>query len=104
MMISIIEAHVTQENWPLLEQAYQRSSQQMPPGLEQSFLVQGLEDKTWWQMISVWSGMPSLQQLQKSIEAGVTPRGTLIFREAHAEPTHSVFEVAQHRVAAPKDA
>jgi hypothetical protein len=104
MMITIIEAHVTEENWPLLQQAYQRSSQQMPPGLEQSFLVQGIEDREAWQVISVWSGMPALQQIQKSIEAGVTPRGALMFREAHAEATHAVFEVVQQRVTPPKEA
>jgi hypothetical protein len=63
---------VAEENWPLLEQAYQRSSQNTPPGLEQSFLVQGIEDKNLWQ---------------------------LIFRETDAEATHAVFEVVQHRVA-----
>jgi hypothetical protein len=104
MMINILEAHVAKENWPLLEQAYLRSSQQTPPGLEQSFLVHGIEDGDLWQIITVWSGMASLQQIQKSIEAGVTPRGVLIFREAHAEPTHSVFDVVQHRVATLKEA
>ena len=97
MMIMVTEAHVAKENWPLLEQAYQRSSQQTPPGLEQSFLVQGLEDNDLWQIITVWSGMPALQQIQKAKEAGVTPRGALMFQEAHAEATHSVFEVVQHR-------
>jgi hypothetical protein len=48
MMITTIEAHVDEENWPLLEQAFQRSSQHMSPGLEQSFLVQGIEDKDLW--------------------------------------------------------
>jgi hypothetical protein len=98
MMISIIEAHVAEENWSLLEQAFQRSSQATPPGLEQSFLVHSIEDKTLWQIITVWSGMPALQQIQKQKEAGVTPRGALIFREAHAETTHTIFEVVQHRV------
>ena len=102
MMITVIEARVAEENWPLLEQAFQRSAQ-MPPGLEQAFLVHGIEDRELWQIISVWSGMASLQQLQKSIEAGVTPRGALIFREAHAEATHSVFEVVQQHAAAPKE-
>ncbi len=101
MNITVVTAHVAEENWPLLEQAYQRSSQQMPPGLEQSFLVHSLEERDLWQIITIWSGMPALQQLQKSIEAGVTPRGTLIFREAHAEPTHTVFEVAQRRPVPP---
>jgi heme-degrading monooxygenase HmoA len=104
MMVTIIEAHVAEENWPLLEQAYQRTSQQTPPGLEQSFLVHNIEDKDLWQIITVWSGMASLQQIQKSKEAGMTPRGELMFREAHAVPTHTVFDVVQHIVAAPKEA
>jgi len=104
MMIAIIEAHVAEENWQLLEQAYQRSSQQTPPGLEQSFLVHSFEDGDLWQIITVWSGMASLQQIQKSKESEVTPRGVLIFREAHAEPTQSIFEVVQHRVSALKEA
>ena len=104
MMISIIEARVAKENWPLLEQAYQRSSGQTPPGLEQSFLVHSIADEEVWQIVTVWSGMPSLQQIQQSKEAGITPRGVLMFREAHAEPTHSVFEVVQHLVPVSKGA
>lgn len=101
MMISILEARVAKENWPLLEQAYQRSSGQTPPGLEQSFLIHSIEDEEVWQIMTVWSGMSSLQQIQKSKEAGITPRGALIFREAHAETTHTVFEVVQHISPAP---
>lgn len=97
MMISIIEGRVARENWPLLEQAYQRSSGQTPPGLEQSFLIHSIEDEEVWQIVTVWSGMASLQQIQQSKEAGITPRGILMFREAHAEPVHSVFEVVQNR-------
>jgi len=97
MMISIIEGRVARQNWPLLEQAYQRSSGQIPPGLEQSFLIHSIEDEEVWQIVTVWSGMASLQQIQQSKEAGITPRGILMFREAHAEPVHSVFEVVQNR-------
>ncbi len=104
MMMTVVEAHVAKENWPLLEQAYQRNSQQTPPGLEQSFLVHSRADEDLWQIITVWSGMPALQQVQRAKEAGVTPRGDLIFQEAHAQPTHVVFEVVQHRFSAPKEA
>jgi hypothetical protein len=102
MMISVIEARVAKENWPLLEQTYQHNSGQTPPGLVQSFLIHHIEDVEVWQIITVWSGMASLQQIQQSKEAGITPRGELMFREAHAEPTHSVFEVVQQRVTASK--
>jgi len=97
MMISIIEGRVARQNWHLLKQAYQRSSGQTPPGLEQSFLIHSIEDEEVWQIVTVWSGMASLQQIQQSKEAGITPRGILMFREAHAEPVHSVFEVVQNR-------
>lgn len=97
MMISILEGRVARENWPLLEQAYQRSSGGTPPGLEQSFLIHSIEDEEIWQIVTVWSGKTSLKQIQQSKEAGITPRGVLIFREAHAEPVHSVFDVVQHR-------
>jgi hypothetical protein len=103
-MIMITEARVAKENWPLLEQAYQRNSHQTPPGLEQSFLVHSIEDEDLWQIITVWSGMPALQQIQRAKEAGVTPRGALIFQEAHAQTTHTVFEIVQRRVSAPKEA
>ncbi len=102
MMISVIEARVKKENWPILQQAYQRSAGQTPPGLEQSFLVHGVEDEEVWQIVSVWSGMPSLQQIQQSKEKGITPRGVLIFREAQAEAVHAIFEVVEHLVAAGK--
>ena len=104
MMISVISAHVAKENWELLEQAYQRNSQQAPPGIEQSFLVHNIEEEDLWQIITVWSSMPSLQQIQKTKDAGVTPRGMLIFQEAHAEPTHTIFEVVEHRGSATKEA
>ena len=104
MMISVIEARVAKENWLLLEQAYQRSTGQTLPGLEQSFLIHGVEDEDVWQIVTVWSGMASLQQIQQSKEAGITPRGVLMFREAHAEPTHSVFEVVRRLDSAPQEA
>ena len=102
MMISIVEARVAKENWPLLKQAYQRSSGPTPPGLEQSFLIQAIEDEEMWQILTVWSGMSSLQQIQRSKEAGITPRAILMFQEAHAESTHSIFNVVDSKVASTK--
>ena len=102
MMISIVEARLAKKNWPLLKQAYQRSSGPTPPGLEQSFLIQSVEDEAVWQILTVWSGITSLQQIQRSKEAGITPRAVLMFREAHVEPTHSILNVVDSKVASTK--
>jgi len=99
MMISIAEGRVKKENWAVLEQAYKSSSGPTPPGLEQSFLIQSIEDEEVWQILTVWSGMSSLQQIQRSKEAGITPRALLMFQEAHAEPAHSIFNVMDSKVA-----
>ena len=66
MMLTVIEGRVAQENWPLLEQAFQNSVQNMPPGLEQTFLVHQIEDQELWQIITIWSGMPQLQQIGRT--------------------------------------
>jgi len=93
MVLTIIEGRVAKENWPVLEQAYQRSAQ-LPPGLEQSFLVQSWEDPEVWQIITLWNNGDMLRQMGGS---GQTPRGILMFREAKSEPTHGIFEVVQQR-------
>jgi hypothetical protein len=94
MVVTIIEGRVTEENWPVLEQAYQRSAQQRPPGLVQSFLVHSWEDPEVWQIITVWNNVDKLRQM---VGSGQTPRGILMFQEAKCEPTHGVFEIVQQR-------
>jgi hypothetical protein len=93
MVITIIEGRVTKENWPVLEQAYQRSAQ-LPPGLEQSFLVQSWEDPEIWQIVSIWNNGDMFRQMGA---AGQTPRGILMFQEANSESTHGIFDVVQQR-------
>jgi hypothetical protein len=94
MIMTIIEGRVAEENWPVLEQAYQRSTLQLPPGMVQSLLVHHWEDPEVWQIITIWDNGDMLRKMGGS---GQTPRGILMFREAKSEPTHGVFDIVQQR-------
>lgn len=97
MVLTVIEGRVAKENWPALEAAYQRSAQ-MPPGMEQSFLVQSWEDPEIWQIVTIWNNGDTLRKMGSQVGAsGQPPRGILMFQEAKSEPTHGIFEIAQQR-------
>ncbi len=93
MVMTILEAHVAPEKRAALEQAFQTSIQHLDTGIVQTFLVHDAKDPTLWRIMTVWSSREALDAMRQS---GETPRGVLMFREAGAEPTLSVFNIAQH--------
>ncbi len=92
MVMTILEGRVTKENWPALEQAYQEARQHKDEGLMQSFLIQSLRDPDLWRILTLWESQEVLDKMRNS---GGTPRGVLIFREAHAEPQLGIFDIRQ---------
>lgn len=92
MVMTVLEAHVSKENWQALEQAFQQGNQYKDAGLVQSFLVHSMKDADLWRILTVWESWEALDKMRSS---GETPRGVLMFRSANAEPTLSVFEIAQ---------
>lgn len=88
-IVTILEAHVSQENWETLQKAYQELGVESKIRPAQSFLIQNKETPTLWRIISIWEDMESLQKVRQS---GETPAGILIFKAAGAEPRLSVFE------------
>ncbi len=56
----------------------------------QSFLIQNAKDEELWRILTVWQSQEALDAMRSS---GETPRGVLIFRSAHAEPTLSIFKI-----------
>ena len=92
MVMTILEAHVSHENWAALETAYQEASSHRDAGLVQSFLIHSTKDSELWQILTIWSSRAALDQMRSS---GETPRGVLIFRSARAEPSLAIFEIAQ---------
>ncbi len=93
MVMTILEARVSIENWAALEQAFQEAIQDKDPGLVQTFLAHHTKDPEVWRILTVWSSREALDQMRST---GETPRGVLIFRSAKAEPALSIFDIAQH--------
>ena len=90
MVITILEAHVKLEKAPALHDAYQKGVSELPSQLVQTYLVQGVSDKTSWKIISVWESREALDEMRNS---GETPGGVLMFRAADAEPQLTIFDV-----------
>ena len=92
-IITILEAGVSQEKWDTLRKAYGAIKEKRPQPMPlQSFLLQKRENPKLWQIVSVWEDMKVLQKMKSS---GETPAGILVFREAGAEPTLSIFEAKE---------
>ena len=96
-VMTVLEAHVAEPNWPKLTDAYSEKTRQLPPGLVQTFLVQDRSDSTVWRIITVWESQQALDQMRRTSE---TPGGVLIFRAAGAEPQLSAYEVERQATSA----
>ncbi len=93
MVMTVLEAQVSEPSWPKLAVAYSERTPDLPPGLVQTFLVQSREEDTVWRIISVWESQHALDEMRRTTE---TPGGFLIFRAAGAEPKLGVYDVNQH--------
>jgi quinol monooxygenase YgiN len=91
MVMTILEARVSRENWQALEHVYQQGAQQREPGLVQSFLIHSKKEADLWRIVTIWSSQEALDAMRGT---GETPRGVLMFRLAQAEPALSVYEIA----------
>ncbi len=92
-VMTILEAHVATDKQAVLTAAYKRSVAKLDAGIEQTFLAHSNADPTLWRIITVWRDRAALDAMRAS---GETPRGVLIFREAGAEPSLTVFVVEEH--------
>ncbi len=93
MVMTVLEAHVAPERWGDLEAAYREGIKALEPGLVQTFLVRGAADPTLCRILTLWESRAALDAMRAT---GETPKGVLFFRAAGAEPTLSIFGVAQH--------
>jgi hypothetical protein len=90
MVMTILEAHVAPEKWAALEQSFKTASEQLPPQISLSFLVQGSADQNMWRLVTLWHSPEALEDYRQSVE---TAGGVLMFRAVEVEPTLSIFDV-----------
>ncbi len=90
MVITILEARVDATRWQDLQDAYRRRAAPLTAGIRESFLAQSISEQNLWRIMTVWESREALDRMRQS---GGTPVGVLIFRDAGAEPTLSLFSV-----------
>lgn len=93
MVITGLKARLTTDQATKLRAVYAKEQGHFPPGLVESFLVQGQGEPSDWQILTVWESQEALDAMRAS---GKTPRGLEMFREAGAEPELKILNVDQH--------
>ncbi len=90
MVMTILEGHVTKENWPAIEQAFQQAAEVEEPGLVRSYLIHDFKEPELWRILTIWSSREALDAMRKSQE---TPKGVLMFRSAGTEPILTISDI-----------
>lgn len=91
MLVTILQADVASDKQALLEQAFEASGA-LPSAIRESFLLHENNSES-WRIVTVWNSQEELEEYRRSVD---TPAGITMFREAGAEPTLSINEVADH--------
>jgi quinol monooxygenase YgiN len=91
MLMTIAEAQVVQEKWATLRQAFAQSQAMRPAALRAGFLIQDNANPTLWRIVGIWESRASFDAYKQSVE---TPGAMTMFRAAGAEPTVSLFDIA----------
>lgn len=90
MLVTVLEARVSEDRWEALEAGYRRIAGELPPQLVATTLLQGEGDRTLWRLATTWTGRPGLEAYRASVG---TPAGVALFEEVGAEPALGLFEV-----------
>ncbi len=91
MVMTILEARVDRQNWQALETIFGSETKKLDPGIVKTYLVHCKSDEALWRIITLWESQAALDTMRQS---GQTPRGVVMFREAKAEPSLLIFNVA----------
>ena len=92
MVLTVLEASVPPERVADLLRAFEETrSSAVPPFIVRSFLLRSDEEPDVWRIMTVFRSREDLAAMRAS---GQTPRGVAMFRAAGAEPTLSLFEIA----------
>lgn len=92
MFITTLHGHVSKENRRNLEESFAKKSRRPPDGLMQSFLIHDKQDKSDWQIVSVWQSEEAYQVAKGS---GMADACETLFLEAGSKPERRHYDVAE---------
>lgn len=95
MVITILDAEVTEKNWQALKDGYAKETVNMPDGIHQTFLIQSQDHPTKWRIMTHWRSQEDLDHMRQTEE---TPPAVRVFQAAQAKPSLGVWRVETHRV------
>ena len=92
MVLTVLEASVPHDRVADLLRAFEETrNSPIPPFIVRSFLLRSDQDPDLWRIMTVFRSRQDLEAMRAS---GETPRGVAMFRAAGAEPTFSLFSIA----------
>jgi hypothetical protein len=89
-VMTIIEADVPGEFWPELQRVWSEISQDKPPQIAHGWLVQGIDGRDTWCVVTIWQSKEAFQEYRASVDV---PAPVKMFRSVEAEPVLATFEV-----------
>lgn len=90
MFVTILRGQVTHENWGRMQQQYDKLVNSLPEGLQNTYLIQGHQQPTLWEIIMIWKSEEAFEtsRAQKKTEAA-----ELLFCEFGEAPELQSFQV-----------
>jgi hypothetical protein len=90
MFMTILTGQVAQENWIILRHVFDRLCMKPPEGLVETELVQGLDDPTQWQVVTLWASQAAFEVANR---AKLTAACEQMFCDAGSVPRRTQFRL-----------
>ena len=66
MYMTVLTGHVAEENWHLLRHMFDKLCARPPEGLVETELVQGLDDRNQWKVVSLWTSQEAFEEATRA--------------------------------------
>lgn len=95
MIITILDATVDKEKWDELRTKFKKLTENIPPQMVQTLLIQNSQEQKGWKVITIWKSKEEFMDYRKSMSIPI-PEGITLFRSVGAEPVPSLFTVSEY--------
>ncbi len=89
-VITMLEANVPQERLAEVKGVFASGMADLPPEIVESFLVQDMNDRTLFRLVTVWRTLEDLLEMRKSV---AKPKGVQMFEAVGAKPKLMICDV-----------